>query len=279
MFPKLLAEIRAQSYRKYAWPRIRDASSAWLAVALVLIVVDSLAGGTRAHRGADFYGVIPHRAMVAIVRRRGGAFILAMHVMGLLRFWRDVRWLAGRRAPLLQAASRCAALKNLSTSRRGLHISERTALAGRRWFHHFTFYGFLLCFASTTRGRALPFCWAERAVSVLERAGDSGNARRHRSADRAGGTLCAQAPPRSGHRRSEQDRSDVSFLALLFLTSLTGLLLLLFAKLRRWACCCASIWASCWRCFSRCRTESSCTACTARPRWFASRAGDGARSA
>ena len=59
--------------------------SAWLAVAVGLIVVALLAGG-RSAEGANFYGVIPHEVMVAtfgIV----AAFIFTVHVMGLLRFW------------------------------------------------------------------------------------------------------------------------------------------------------------------------------------------------
>src|SRR5579859_1080453 len=77
--PQVFAEIRAQSYRKYAWPKYVHVS-AWLAIVIAL-----LAGG-RSADGANFYGVIPHGMMIAtfgIV----AAFIFTVHVAGLWRFW------------------------------------------------------------------------------------------------------------------------------------------------------------------------------------------------
>ena len=46
----------------------------------------------------------------------------------------------------------------------------------RRTFHHLTFYGFLLCFAATTRRDDLPLrLRLEGAVSALQPAGDPGH--------------------------------------------------------------------------------------------------------
>ena len=61
-FPKVFAEIRAQSYRKYAWPAFVRVSAWWAAAAGILIAL-ALAGG-RTASNADFYGVIPHVSMV-----------------------------------------------------------------------------------------------------------------------------------------------------------------------------------------------------------------------
>src|SRR5882672_1204050 len=54
--PKVFAEIRAQSYRKYAWPEFVNVG-AWLAVAVGLVIV-ALMAGARVAAGANFYGVI-----------------------------------------------------------------------------------------------------------------------------------------------------------------------------------------------------------------------------
>src|SRR5437879_12443170 len=59
--PKVLAEIRARSYQKNAWPRFRPVSAIW-AVAVGIIFAAALAG-RRAATAAHFYGVSPAYAM------------------------------------------------------------------------------------------------------------------------------------------------------------------------------------------------------------------------
>ncbi len=100
----------------------------------------------------------------------------------------------------------------------------------RRWFHHATFYGFLLCFASTCVGALYhfigwqaPYAYTSLPV-VLGTAGGLGlivgpvgllAQRRHRDA--------ALSDP-------SEARLDQSFIVLLLLTSATGLLLLLLRE-------------------------------------------------
>lgn len=107
--PQVFAEIRAESYQKYAWPGYVRVS-AWLAVVIGLIVIALLAGG-RSAEGANFYSVISHEMMVAtfgIV----AAFIFTVYVTGLLRFWD-----AGRPtlAALVGAARDVLTLKNMDS--------------------------------------------------------------------------------------------------------------------------------------------------------------------
>src|SRR6516164_8987695 len=54
--PKVLAEIRAQSYRKYAWPRFWTVSAPWAAA--VGLMVAALLAGSRNGTEANFYGVV-----------------------------------------------------------------------------------------------------------------------------------------------------------------------------------------------------------------------------
>ena len=218
--PQVFAEIRAQSYQKYAWPGYVRVS-AWLAVAIGLMVVALLAFG-RSAEGANFYGVIPHDVMIAtfgIV----AAFIFTVHVMGLLRFWGQGR---PTLSALLKAAGDVLTLKNLDSHGAGCTYPDEHHSQARRRFHHFTFYGFLLCFASTTvaaiyhfAGHIAPHPYLSLPV-VLGTLGGIG-------------LLIGPVGLYWLKRRrdmaivdTKQDSMDISFLALLFLTSLTGLLLL-----------------------------------------------------
>ena len=105
-----------------------------------------------------------------------------------------------------------------------------TIAVSRRRFHHFTFYGFLLCFASTTvaaiyhfTGRIAPYPYLSLPVAL----GTLGGI----------GLLIGPAGLYGLKRRrdinivdTQQDGMDLSFLVLLFLTSLTGLLLLVLRQ-------------------------------------------------
>ncbi len=121
--PKLLEQIRNDSYRQYAWPR---PTPVWLLIALGLIVPALLAG-----RGGNFYSVIPYSVMVGLFGF-AALLVIALCTVGLIRFWRD----CGESFRFVGQPVRDA-------------LTLRYLGGPRRWFHHFTFYGFALCFAST----------------------------------------------------------------------------------------------------------------------------------
>ena len=76
--------------------------------------------------------------------------------------------------------------------------TERPSQARRR-FHHLTFYGFMLCFAATSHGDALPLCARlAGALPFPQPAGRARHARRHRPARRSRGPALAQAAGRPG---------------------------------------------------------------------------------
>ena len=225
--PKVLAEIRARSYQKNAWPRFWSVT-ATSAVVVGIILTAALAG-TRAATGGDFYGVIPHHTMVGAFAAVF-AIIILVHAAGFLRFWRDSgEKLSKAFAPsVLSSALRDAlSLKNLDSHGAGCTYPREDHSQARRWFHHLTFYGFLLCTASTTVAAfyhsvmrwSAPYPYL--SVPVL--------------LGTLGGVGLLVGPIglyRLKQRRDtaivdvKQDSMDVSFLMLLFLTSVTGLLLL-----------------------------------------------------
>ena len=228
--PQVFAEIRAQSYRKYAWPKYLRIS-AWLAVAIGIFIALLLAGGSSAPN-ANFYGVISHEAMVVTFSVAGACVFLAQ-IMGFWAFLRE----SGESLPalfrlstLVPAAGRVLSLKNLDSHGAGCTYPDEHHSQARRYFHHFTFYGFLLCFASTTvaaiyhfTGRIAPHPYLSLPV-VLGTLGGIG-------------LLIGPVGLYWLKRRrdpaivdAKQDGMDISLLALLFLTSLTGLLLLILRE-------------------------------------------------
>lgn len=122
--PKLLEQIRNESYREYAWP---GPLPVW-----ILVLIGLVAPVVLAHRGDNFYSVMPHATMVSLF---GGVsvFVAIALAMGLRRFWRECG------EPVAAVGQPVRDILTL-----------RYSGGARRWFHHLTFYGFGLCFASTT---------------------------------------------------------------------------------------------------------------------------------
>jgi citrate/tricarballylate utilization protein len=252
--PRTLAEIRAASYEDYAWPRPLAAMfrghSLLTAAALVLAFSGAMLGVARLTGSpvqtvgppGDFYAIIPHGTMVALF---GGvfAFVVIAIAVGVARFVRDARAAnrpgVGSRGSLDPPAAGGAwrALRDAMTLRH-LHASgadcssnEEERRPWRRWSHHLVMWGFLLCFASTSVaalyhsvfGWIAPYAYSSLPV-VLGTLGGvallAGCAGAWLVRARRDGALADPA----------QDGLDRSFIALLFLTSLTGLALLVLRE-------------------------------------------------
>ena len=150
--PKVFAQIRRQSYEEYAWPRTfaaayrRQGTVISLALAASLAAFFALASTLSGVRGGSFYAVFPHGLMISVF---GAAFLFAMLalVIGAIRFNKA----AGNGA--LVPPKAVLTLENLKGGGEGCYVRagfDHEPERLRRWFHHFTFYGFLLCFASTS---------------------------------------------------------------------------------------------------------------------------------
>jgi len=158
------------------------------------------------------------------------AFILIAHLAGFARFWSEsgegiARFL--HPSALAKAIRDVLSLANLSSGGAGCTYPDQRHSQARRRFHHFAFYGFLLCFASTTTAAIYHYLLGLRApygyASLPVVFGAVGGA----------GLLIGPVGLYALKRRRDpaiadpkQDPMDVSFLALLFFSSLTGLLLL-----------------------------------------------------
>ena len=251
--PRSLSRIRLRSYEEYAWPRslaaaFRHHNLATGLVAAVALIVLLLTAALAANGsvllnpgdGADFYAVVPHAVMIAIFGSVG-LFVLLALAIGVVRCRRDMRTApVASGPPVASGSSRKASgfswkktaiadiltLRHLHATGEDCVTAEEVRTPWRRWFHHSMFYGFALCFASTSvaalyhsLGWAAPYAYTSVPVvlgvlgGIGLLAGPAGLLAQRRQRDPA-----LSDPAQHG--------LDVSFLVLLLLTSLTGLLLL-----------------------------------------------------
>lgn len=231
--PRVLAEIRQDSYRHYAVPRFLFLNSGRLAVAILAMSLAAgwvmLAGQTSSASPASFYAVIPHGVMVTVF---GATSILAAAALlgGVARQAAGLFRITSR--PVVERALRSIlTLEYLASGGAGCTYPDEHHSMARRWFHHCTFYGFLLCFASTTVAAFYHYALARLApypyFSLPVVLGALGG----------GGLLIGPAGLYWLKRRRDpaivdpgQDDFDITFLALLFATSCTGLLLLAYRQ-------------------------------------------------
>ncbi len=161
--PRTLAQIRLRSYEKYCWPQPLGAAFRLHGVATALLLTCLLVacllaatrmlgqqGFTSAGGPADFYAVVPHVVMAGTF---GAVFLLVLTAMavGVARYVKET----GGQSDAADPRGLAAGLRNALTLKylhgSGDDCTTRENVRGpwRRWFHHLTFYGFLLCFAST----------------------------------------------------------------------------------------------------------------------------------
>jgi citrate/tricarballylate utilization protein len=238
--PKAMAKVRLETYTEYAWPAAFGAlykrNGVTLSVALAgglalfLLLGAALSGGLSAPAvPANFYAIFPHNLLAAIF---GIVFLFAILALGVgvTRFWRDVAAnTASASAPAVaEAAANALTLKYLDGGHGDGCNEENDAFTlARRRFHHLTFYGFLLCFAATVvatfyhffLGQPAPYPLLSAPV-LLGTAGGIGLV-----VGLAGLLwLNLRRDPATGD--AQQRPMDRGFIALLLLTSVTGLALL-----------------------------------------------------
>ncbi len=165
--PKALAELRNESYARFAWPGAlgkafeRNGVVVSLAMAAGICAVffaTTLAWGFAPligiHPdvpGRGFYAVVPYAAMVSVASATFLFALLAMAI-GFGRYWRAIRGEASLREPmpLLEALRDAATLRYLGGGGHGCNDIDESFSTARRRTHHLLAYGFLLCFASTS---------------------------------------------------------------------------------------------------------------------------------
>jgi citrate/tricarballylate utilization protein len=183
--------------------------------------------------GGNFYQVTSHGALVTAFGLTGLFSAVALGV-GLVRFCRDI----GEKVSDLFSPSNLAVtlreslqLEYLDGGGWGCSYPGEESSPVRRWFHHLTFYGFLLCFASTTVaamydyvfGWPAPYDYGSLPV-ILGILGGLG------LLVGPAGLLVLKRGRNRDITDEGQVGMDTAFLVLLLLASATGLLLLLLRE-------------------------------------------------
>jgi citrate/tricarballylate utilization protein len=237
--PKALAQVRMQTYVDYAWPAgfgalyKRNGLTLALALAgglaLFLILTMALKGSLLLPPLAgNFYAVFPHTTLALLF---GVVFVFAMIALGIgvRRFWRNEDPGALSGVAIGEATHDVLSLRYLGGGHgKGCNNADDAFSLARRRFHHLTFYGFMLCFASTCVATLYHYLLKLEAPYALSSlpvllgiaggfgllAGPAGlfwlNVKRHPQ-----------------HGDSAQKPMDRGFIALLLLTSASGLALLM----------------------------------------------------
>jgi citrate/tricarballylate utilization protein len=245
--PRTFAELRFECYRGFVRPRVlaemlrhNGFRVAILTVLSVVCTVMLLFGfqspevvfGIHSGEGA-FYRVIPYALMVAVFSVLA-VFVLAVILSGTVEFLRKTgttpgKWFDFR--SILRATADALQLKYLEGGGQGCNYPGERFSMIRRWFHHLVFYGFMLCFAATTVAaiydhflqRPAPYPFLSWPV-VLGTVGGlfllAGT----------GGLLVLKRRMDPAPTTPQTTGMDVTFLMLLFFTSLTGLLLLVLRE-------------------------------------------------
>jgi citrate/tricarballylate utilization protein len=241
--PQTLAKVRNDSYKFYVWPRAlaplfeRNGLAISLIAALSvgifffgLMAINDLAVmfGVQTGPGA-FYRIMSHNAMAGVF---GAAFFyaIAAMIMGFRMFWRDIgetRETLTSGVTVWQAMKDTMALRYLDGGGAGCFNEDDRPTDRRRLYHHLTFYGFFLCLGATSTatlyhyllGLQAPYPWYDLPV-VLGTLGGIG------LVVGPAGLMWAKFK-RDPVLRDENGRGmEMAFIVMLFLVSLTGLLLL-----------------------------------------------------
>ncbi len=239
--PQALARTRAESYAAYAWPKFMAPvfhENGW---AVAFAAVASVAGfiglmgfsiaprdifATWTEPGA-FYRIFPH-AVLAGVFGLAFAYAIVALIMGARNFWRDIgEPMATLAQPvsIWQAMEDAAQLRYLDGGGDDCYTGRKTDR--RRLFHHLTFYGFALCFAATCvatlyhylLGREAPYPIYDLPV-VLGALGGVG------LTIGPVGLWFGRWKADPVLRDEKSSGMDRAFLAMLFLTGVSGLALL-----------------------------------------------------
>ncbi|MBI2276528.1 MAG: tricarballylate utilization 4Fe-4S protein TcuB [Dechloromonas sp.] len=236
--PQAMAKVRGETYASYAWPRalgglyknngLTVALALAAGLALFLLLTLQVTGGIlHAPLAGNFYAIFPHNTLALMFGAVFGFAVLALS-LGVRRFWREVSpgELSGEAGA--EAVGNVLRLKYLDGGHgMGCNNADDAFTLVRRRFHHFTFYGFMLCFAATGVATlyhyllGLPAPYAVSSLPVL--LGIAGGIGLLIGPT---GLLWLNLKRHPLHGDAEQKPMDRGFIALLLLTSLTGLLLL-----------------------------------------------------
>jgi len=238
--PTALARVRKETYMHFAWPQMMGElyKANGLAVALgsslsvMAFLLLALALNGRFFGGVldgNFYAVFPHNTLVWIFGSVFSFAILAL-LIGLTRFWRQISPGKASGEAAAEAVHDVLTMKYLGGGHgEGCNNADDAFSLWRKRFHHFTFYGFMLCFAATSvatvyhyfLGLHAPYALSSLPV-ILGTLGGIG------LVIGPVGLLYLNLQRDPAHGDETQKPMDRAFIVLLLLISISGLGLLIY---------------------------------------------------
>ncbi|MCF8196738.1 MAG: tricarballylate utilization 4Fe-4S protein TcuB, partial [Polynucleobacter sp.] len=159
--PQAMAKVRLETYTNFAWPRplgvlyekngLALTMSVSVGIGLFFLALLQVNQGLlNTNTDGNFYAIFPHNALALVF---GIVFLGAIFAMVIssIKFWQTI----ASDPATLQAGSDALhdalTLKNLGGGHQaGCNEADDAFSLLRKRFHHLTFYGFMLCFASTS---------------------------------------------------------------------------------------------------------------------------------
>jgi citrate/tricarballylate utilization protein len=246
--PQSMAQVRGQTYADYAWPSALGAlyKRNGLTVALALagglalfLVLAVMMQGSLLHQplAGNFYAIFPHNLLVSMFLPIFSFVVMALAV-GVRQFWKNIttQGVANEgtgqisSVAAVEASTDVLKLKYLGGGHgEGCNNEDDAWTLWRKRFHHATFYGFMLCFASTSVATIYHYVFKWQAPYALTSLpvilGTLGGI----------GLLIGPAGLLWLNLRRDPNTADMTqkpmdlgFITLLFLTSFTGLALMLW---------------------------------------------------
>jgi len=159
--PRVMAQVRKDTYMTYAWPKsfgtlykkngltIALATSVSL-TAFLLLTLWMNGNLFSSPLNGNFYAIFSHNTL-ALMFGLVFAFALLALSVGILSFWSQISTGNISAAAAAEATHDVLTLKYLGGGHGdGCNNEDDAFSLWRKHFHHFTFYGFMFCFAATS---------------------------------------------------------------------------------------------------------------------------------
>ena len=159
--PQVMAQVRKETYMTYAWPRalgglykkngLALSLATAISISFFLFLSAALNGSlASAPLNGNFYAVFSHNTLALMFGAVFGFSLLALTI-GLVHFWRGITPGGISGGAVAEATHDVLTLKYLGGGHGdGCNNEDDAFSLWRKRFHHFTFYGFMLCFAATS---------------------------------------------------------------------------------------------------------------------------------
>ena len=238
--PRIMAQVRKETYITYAWPKAFGALyksnglsvslAVSLSIAFFLLLSAQLNGSVfSGPSNGNFYAIFSHNTLVVMFGAVFGFSLVAIFI-GIVQFWKGITAGEISASAAAEATHDALTLKYLGGGHGdGCNNEDDAFSLWRKRFHHFTFYGFMLCLASTSvatiyhyfLGWHAPYPLSSLPV-ILGTLGGIG------LLIGPVGLLYLNLQRNSAHGDASQKPMDRAFIVLLFLISASGLLLLAY---------------------------------------------------